>query len=118
MKIFHKLKMNTVQILWLFSCFVLLFAGIFVINKPDSVLYNISWELGLCMLISGLVNIFIYIKNKHRLHGARWLLADGMITVLISIFPIIHDAVLPQVIPVFFWNMGINSRCYEVYRIS
>lgn len=110
MKIFHKLKMNAVQILWLFSCFVLLFAGIFVINKPDSVLYNISWELGLCMLISGLVNIFIYIKNKHRLHGARWLLADGMITVLISIFPIIHDAVLPQVIPVFFgiWELTLG----------
>lgn len=110
MRILNKLKMKNVQILWLFSCFVLLFAGAFVINKPDSVLYNISWELGLCMLISGLVNIFIYIKNKRRLHGARWLLADGLITVLISIFPIIHDAVLPQVIPVFFgiWELTLG----------
>lgn len=110
MKIYHKLKLKTVQILWIFAGLVLLFAGIFVINKPDSVLYNISWELGVCMLLAGIVNIFIYIKNKWYLHGARWLLADGMITVLLSVFPIIHDAVLPQVIPVFFgmWELSLG----------
>ncbi len=110
MKLYHKLRLKTVQILWILACLVLLFAGIFVINKPDSVLYNISWELGLCMLLTGLINIFIYIKNKWYLHGARWLLADGMITVLLSIFPIIHEAVLPQVIPVFFgiWELTLG----------
>ena len=110
MRLYHKLKLKTVQILWVFACLVLLFAGVFVINKPDSVLYNISWELGVCMLVSGVINIFIYIKNKWYLHGARWLLADGMITVLISIFPIIHNVVLPQVIPVFFgiWELTLG----------
>ena len=110
MKIYHKLRLKTVQILWIFAGVVLLFAGLFVINKPDSVLYNISWELGVCMLLAGLINIFIYIKNKWYLHGARWLLADGMITVLLSVFPIIHSAVLPQVIPVFFgiWELSLG----------
>lgn len=110
MKLYHKLKFKTVQILWSLSCIVLLCAGIFVINKPDSVLYDISWELGLCMMTVGLINIFIYIKNKWYLHGARWLLADGMITVLLSLFPIIHNVVLPQVIPVFFgiWELTLG----------
>lgn len=110
MKLYHRLRFKTVQLLWTFAGLVLLFAGIFVINKPDSVLYTISWELGLCMLLAGATNIFIYIKNKWFLHGARWLLADGMITVLLSVFPIIHDAVLPQVIPVFFgiWELTLG----------
>ena len=87
-----------------------MFAAVFVLNKPDSVLETISWELGLCMLFSGIINIFIYIKNRWYIHGARWLLADGMITVLLSIFPIVHDAVLPQVIPVFFgiWELSLG----------
>ena len=110
MKLYHRLHFKAVQILWFFSCVVLVFAGIFVINKPDSLLYNISWELGICMLICGLINIFIYCRNRWFLHGARWLLADGMITVLLSVFPIIHDAVLPQVIPVYFgiWELTLG----------
>lgn len=110
MKLYKKLKFKTVQLLWIFSCVVLMFAGIFVINKPDSVLYNISWELGICMLFVGAINIYVYVKNKWYLHGARWLLADGMITVLLSVFPIIHNVVLPQVIPVFFgiWELTLG----------
>jgi len=105
-----KLKIKMVQVLWLLSFFVLLFAALFVINKPDSVLYNISWELGLCMLVCGFINIFIYLKNKWYIHGSRWLLADGMITVLLSFFPIIHDFVLPEVIPVYFgiWELSLG----------
>lgn len=110
MKLYHKLKIKTVQILWLMSCAVLLFASVFVFVKDDSLLYNISWELGACMMVTGEINIFIYLKNKRYLHGARWLLADGMITVLLSIFPIIHNFVLPQVIPVFFgiWELTLG----------
>lgn len=110
MKLYHRLNLKVVQILWLLCCFSLLFAGFFVINKPDSLLYNISWELGACMMFSGLINIYIYSKNKWYIHGARWLLADGLITVLLSAFPIIHDAVLPQVIPVFFgiWELTLG----------
>lgn len=110
MKIYHRLKLKYVQVLWLFAGAVLLFAGIYVINKPDTLLYNISWELGVCMLIAGLSNIFIYARNRWYIHGARWLLADGMITVLLSIFPIVHSFVLPQVVPVFFgiWELTLG----------
>lgn len=110
MRIYHRLKLKTVQVLWMFASLILMFACFFVINKPDSVLYTISWELGLCMLATGLINIFIYMKNKWYIHGARWLLADGLITVLLSFFPIVHDVVLPQVIPVFFgiWELTLG----------
>ena len=110
MRLYHRLKLKTVQFLWLIACATLLFAGLFVINKPDSVLETIAWELGLCMLLAGVINIFIYLKNRWYLHGARWLLAAGMITVLLSIFPIVHDVVLPQVIPVFFgiWELTLG----------
>ena len=96
--------------MWLLSFGVLLFAGIFVINEPDSILADISWELGVCMLVTGIINIIVFVRNKWYIHGARWLLADGMITVLLSLFPIAHDAVLPQVIPVFFgiWELTLG----------
>ena len=114
MKLYHRLHFKTIQFLWLFSCAILVFAGVFVINKPDSVLYDISWELGLCMMIVGFVNIFIYLKNKWYLHGARWLLADGLITVLLSVFPILHNVILPQVVPVFFgiWELTLGVMKY------
>lgn len=113
MKLYHKLKLKTVQILWLVACTALMFAALFVINKPDSVLFNISWELGICMLIAGGINIYVYLKNKWYIHGASWLLADGLITVMLSLFPILHDFVLPQVIPVFF---GIWELCLGVMK--
>ena len=110
MKIYHRLKLKYVQVLWMFAGAVLMFTGIYVINKPDTLLYNISWELGVCMLVAGISNIFIYIRNRWYIHGARWLLADGMITVLLSVFPIVHSFVLPQVIPVFFgiWELTLG----------
>ena len=110
MKLYHRLKLKTVQFLWALSCLALFLAGVFVINKPDSVLETIAWELGLCMLFSGIINIYIFLRNRFYIHGARWLLADGMITVLLSVFPIAHDAVLPQVIPVFFgiWELTLG----------
>lgn len=121
MKLYHKLRLQTVQVLWIVACLILLFAGFFVINKPDSVLYTISWELGLCMLASGLINIYVYIKNRFYIHGSGWLLADGLITALLSVFPIIHDVVLPEVIPVFFgiWELTLGVlkfvEAFELY---
>ena len=52
----------------------------------------------------------MYTKNKWFIHGARWLLADGLVTVLLSVFPILHNVVLPQVIPVFFgiWELTLG----------
>lgn len=90
------------------SIAVLLFAGsIVILNIPENRLVELSWIPGISMLISGCINIIIYQKNKRYIHGADWLLAEGMSTALLSLFPLFNEVIYPVVIPFFFgvWEL-------------
>lgn len=66
-------------IVLLCSCFLALF-------QPSDELTQIAPYLGLSMLLAGGINVLVFHQNGKSIHGFRWMLADGMITALFSLF--------------------------------
>jgi len=100
-------KTSLVQIAWVIAGLILLLGCLLALKTPNEQIVNISTSLGLCMLFAGLINLFICLKKFGIMHGVRWLLADSMSTILLSIFPLFNQITLPGLIPFFFgvWEL-------------
>lgn len=96
-----------VQISWALAGLALLAAALHVYNVPDNRLTSVASHLGVAMLFAGCVNLVVYYFQKDKIHGSHWLLADGMTSLLLSIFPLFNTVVLAAVIPFFFgiWEL-------------
>jgi uncharacterized membrane protein HdeD (DUF308 family) len=96
-----------VQISWALAGLALLTAALHVYNVPDNRLTSVASHLGVAMLLAGCINLVVYYFQKDKIHGSHWLLADGMTSLLLSIFPLLNQMILPAVIPFFFgiWEL-------------
>ena len=101
----NKKTITWVQICWALAGLGLFAAGIHVVNVPDARLVSVAGHLGLAMLFAGVINLVVYYMKKDDIHGSHWLLADGMSTTFLSIFPLFNTMILPVVIPFFFLNI-------------
>ena len=103
----QKKSFNWVRICWAAAGLVLLLAALHVFNVPDNRLSEVVFHLGMAMLFAGIVNLTVYYHQKDKIHGSHWLLADGMTLVLLSVFPLLNQMILPAVLPFFFgiWEL-------------
>lgn len=108
----HTKKENVTKFTWIQRCWIavglILLVGCFLaLRSKNRLLTDVAVYLGCMMLITGCMSIFIYYKNNKILHGARWLLADGMSTALLSFFPLFNKMIIPAVLPLFFgaWEL-------------
>ena len=65
---------------------LLIAAGIYCLCNQDVAAMSAGIILGLFMLASGVVMIVIYSGTRRFILGAGWLLLDGIITVIFSLF--------------------------------
>lgn len=102
-----KQRFTWVQGFWAAAGLVLFGSAILTLSKWQSDLVSISTPLGLSMLISGGINIFIYKRKNKTIHGSHWLLADGMSTALLSLFLLFNQMIYSALIPFFFgfWEL-------------
>ena len=118
---------------WWLTAFILLGAGVFayVSNNRDIVAF--SRVLGVAMFVAGVLNLCVCYAGHHTIHGVRWLEADAVTTMLLSMFPLFNDIIFPDVIPFFFgvWELfsGIlklsdtaelkhdNMKCWRGFAI-
>lgn len=102
-----KYRVTWVQLCWAVAGLALLAAGLYVVNVPDNELISVVDKLGLAMLFTGCINLFVYIKERKIIHGAQWLVADGMCTSLLSIFLFFNEITFVAIIPFFFgmWEL-------------
>ncbi len=109
-KYVHDLPIGAVQTCWVLAAAALLIAGFDVVNVPDNQLLSVAEHLGIAMLFAGCTNLLVFIFNKKEMHGSRWLLADGLATALLSIFPLFNKMIIPSVIPLFFgiWELFLG----------
>ncbi|MBR2471770.1 MAG: DUF308 domain-containing protein [Clostridia bacterium] len=106
-------KFSWVQVCWLVAAAVLLLGGVFSLITHDNIVYA-ARPLGMAMLAAGLINLFICIKKSHEIHGSRWLIADGICAVLLSIFPLFNQMSTPVLIPFFFGMWEFFSGVLKV----
>ncbi len=114
MSIRRTFSLTWVQCVWALSALVLSFGGVLIINEPDYRLALFASRLGLIMLFAGLTNLVVYFRKNDEIHGSRWLLTEGLCTLLLSLFPIFNEMVDVSIIPFFFGVWELFSGILEV----
>ena len=97
---------------------LLIGSGILALSSPNEKLVTIAVYLGLSMLVVGSINIVVYCKKNKLLHGVHWLLADGMSTVLLSLFPCFNQMIQSAMVPFFFGVWELFSGILKVIDSS
>lgn len=121
-----KLKLKWVQGLWVAAEVILLGSAAFTLFRGKEDLVTAAVPLGIAMLASGGIDIFIYRRNQKTMHGAHWLLAGGMSSALLSLFLLFNQMIEAPLIPFFFgmWELFsgilkvIDSRELKEEKIS
>ena len=101
------------RVLWIVAGALLIIAGAYCLCRPDAGLLTLSLYIGITMLISGMIDIVIFAKWNGRMFGAGWFLADGILTVLLSLFLLFNQSFTMLSLPFIFgmWLLfsGINQ---------
>ncbi|MDL2225254.1 DUF308 domain-containing protein [Eubacteriales bacterium OttesenSCG-928-M02] len=107
------MKNTLLKVLWIISGILLIIAGVFCFVSPGAALVTISVYVGIALLITGIIDIFIYFKGKDVLLGAGWVLFEGITGVILALLLLFNSEVMALVLPyVFgFWVLwGGTSR--------
>ena len=90
------------RILWIIAGALLVIAGVCCLSNPGTALLTMSLYVGITMLISGIIDIVIFAKGNRYMAGSGWFLADGILTVLFSLFLLFHQAFTMLSMPYIF----------------
>ena len=96
------MKNPLVKILWLVSGIILIFAGIIIMFNPTGTLETIAFVLSLALLISGVFSIITFIVSHDQVFGAGWVLADGILDILIAAVLFLNTGVATNVLLCIF----------------
>ncbi len=102
-----KIKISWVQILWGIAALIMFAAAALSLATWNYSMRTIAVPLGIAMFSAGWINLFVYHKNYKKIHGCRWVLADGLCTTLLSVFLLFNRMVEAGMIPFFFgvWEL-------------
>ena len=108
------------RILWIIVGVLLIIAGIYCLCNPDVGLLSLSLYLGIVLLISGIIDIVIFAKCNQYMIGAGWFLADGILTVLLSLFLLFNQAFTLLSLPFIFsmWLLFYFSLVFFCTRAN
>lgn len=110
----NKPHVSITQALWTAAGLMLFGGGLLALNFHGENLVDIAGILGFIMLIAGVFNVIIYCYRGKRIHGSHWFFADGIATILLSLFPLFNQMILPVMIPFFFGVWELFSGVLKV----
>lgn len=87
---------------------ILLFViGILVFVYPAQSYLGMSVLFGWAMLISGVLEVILSASNRHYITGRGWMLAGGIIEIVLGIILIFNTSLSAATLPIFlgFWLM-------------
>lgn len=90
------------RMLWILAGLFLMFAGVFFLFQPGATLLSLALLIGIAMLVSGVADIVIFATAHNAIPGAGWVLADGIITVLLSLFLLMNRIMTAGMLPFIF----------------
>ncbi len=98
-------------IYWLTPVFsvLLIVAGVWALFDPAATLVSFAWFIGLVMMVCGVCEIAAFACEHNIVPGAGWLLADGILTVLMSIFVLFNNMLTAAALPYMFGMWAIIS---------
>lgn len=109
-----KLRWTLVQSAWTLGGVALLIGAFIAAVTPNEELIFVTDYLGYLMLFAGVINIFVYLQNKNPLMGAHWIIADGLSTSFLALFPLINGVSYSILIPFFFGMWELFSGVIKI----
>ena len=95
------MKTGSFRALWVIIGILLVIFGMVVLFHPSATLMSLTVLLGISMLITGISDIAAYFWMA-GLPGAGWVLADGVLTVLLALMVFWNETVAALTIPAIF----------------
>lgn len=95
--------MKTVtRVLWAVAGVILILAGVFCLSNLGVAIASLSLWLGISMLIAGIVDLVVFGLGHNVMYGSGWFLLDGILTILLSLFILFHQAFAALSLPFIF----------------
>ncbi len=80
------MRTKTFRVLTILAGVLLIASGIYCLCNQDVAVLSAGVLLGIFMLISGIIEIVVFAGTSGLLIGSGWLLLDGVLTVILSLF--------------------------------
>lgn len=120
------MKKTISRVLWIIAGTLLIVSGIICLIRPAIALATIALFLGFVMLISGVIDIAVFVKGHKHMYGTGWFLVDGILTVILSFFLLFNEAFTMLALPLIFgmWLLVsgvskiVNSLDLKVFGVS
>lgn len=93
---------RTMRILSIITGALLIAAGIYCLCNQDVAAMSAGIVLGLLMLIAGIAEIVIFAGTSRFILGSGWLLLDGVLTVVMSLFLLFNQWFTLMSLPILF----------------
>lgn len=81
---------------------LLIAAGIYCLCNQDIAVLSAGLLLGLFMLVSGIIEIVVFAGTSGLMIGSGWLLLDGVLTVILSLFLLLNQWFTLMSLPFLF----------------
>ena len=106
------MRTKTVRILNIIAGILLIGAGIYCLCNEDVAVLSAGLILGMFMLAAGIAEIVVFAGTSGVLIGSGWLLLDGVLTVIMSLFLLFNQwftlLSLPFIFTVWLMFSGIS----------
>ena len=106
------MRTKTVRILNIVAGILLIAAGIYCLCNEDVAVLSAGLMLGIFMLAAGIAEIVVFAGTSGGLIGSGWLLLDGVLTVIMSLFLLFNQwftlLSLPFIFTVWLMFSGIS----------
>ena len=111
---------KTVRILNIVAGILLIAAGIYCLCNEDVAVLSAGLMLGIFMLAAGIAEIVVFAGTSGVLIGSGWLLLDGVLTVIMSLFLLFNQWFTMLSLPFLFtlWLLfsGV-SQCVSSFDL-
>ena len=102
------------RILTVISGVLLIFTSVWCFAHPGVSFLALAFILGIAMLIQGLFTMLGYLSLRRGGERAGWVLAEGIVTVALSVIVLSNQLVSDAVIPVFFGMWVLFSGAMRI----
>ena len=95
---------------------LLIAAGIYCLCNQDVAVLSAGVLLGIFLLLSGVAEIVVFAAASGVMLGSGWLLLDGVLTVIISLFLLFNQWFTLLSLPCFLISIPLNADLLSFYN--
>ena len=93
---------KTMKVLNIIAGVLLIAAGVYCVCNQDIAVLTAGLMVGIFMLVSGVIEIVVFAATSGVLFGSGWLLLDGILTVILSLFLLFNQWFTMMSLPLLF----------------